>query len=186
VGRAPVAALDAARARPWSELGGGRVLPAPLPPPPRATGWWVAAACALSLAGAATWFTLQDPGPPPEAPVRADFEPTADGWSVRFDAADLSVVDVVVLDAAGFRRLSPSARAGKGAWATGEGDYRLDVGAARVAVLASPDGLPDLDAWLGEAAFADDPFQRLAQRVREEDPRADVALSPARTPAEEI
>ena len=160
--------------------------PPPCRPPPRATGWWAAAACALLLSGVALWGTLQDPGPPPTAPVQAEFEPTLDGWSVRFDASDRSVVDIVVLDGGGFRRLAPGARAGKGAWATGEGDFRLDVMAPRVAVLASPDGLPDLDAWLGEAAFADDPFMRLAQRVHEEDPRADVALSPARLAPEEI
>ena len=186
LGRAPVAALDAARTRPWAELGGGRTLPAPLPPPPRATGWWVAAACTFLLAASAMWFTIQDPGPPPEMPVMADFEPTTAGWSIRFDATDLSVIDVVVLDASGFRRHAPGTRVGKGAWATGEGDYRLDVDAARVAVLSSPEGLPELDTWLGEAAGADDPFQRLAQRVRMEAPRADVALSPPRTPPREI
>lgn len=186
LGRAPVAALDAARARPWSELGSSRILPAPLPPPPKATAWWVAAVCALAVSGAATWLTLQDPGPLPAAPVRADFEPTLEGWSVRFDASDRAVVDIVVLDGSGFRRLLPGARASKGAWATGEGDFRVDVGAPRVAVFASPDGLPNLDEWVGEAAGTEDPFRRLAQRVRREDPRADVALSPARTAPEEI
>lgn len=186
VGPAPVAALDAARAKPWSELGSDRSLPAPLPPPPRATGWWVAAACALVLAGAATWATLRTSVAPPTAPVEAEFMPTHDGWSVRFDTSDRSVVDIIVLDGGGFRRLSPAARAGKGAWATGEGDFQLDVGSPRVAVLASPEGLPELDSWLGEAAFADDPFARLAQRVREGDPRADVVLSPARTAPEGI
>jgi len=186
LGIAPVAALEAARTRPWAELGTGRSLPAPLPPPPRATGWWAAAVCMFLLASGATWLTLQDPGPPPDMPVAADFQPTTRGWSVRFDATDLSVIDVVVLDAGGFRRHTPATRVGKGAWATGEGDYRLDVDAARVAVLSSPDGLGDLDAWLLEAAGAEDPFQRLAQRVRSEAPRADVALSPPRMLPQEI
>lgn len=186
LGPLPVRAMEAARARPWAETGGIGELPAPLPPPPRATVWWAAAAAVTLLAGGIALQVLREPTPTPDTPVHAKFTASDIGWTVRFDAADLSVVDVVVADRRGLRRMGVGRRASKGAWSTGEGDYMMSMPGRRIALIASPDGLADLGRWVDDVANVDDPFAALTRRVLEADSRADVVLSPVRVAVGEI
>jgi len=102
---------------------------------------------------------------------------------VRFDTSELATVDVVVLDEGELRLSRRSVQAEKGAWATGDGDYRLEIDGDAVALLSSPDGLPGLEALLMHAGTNVAPLDTLAAAVREMDPRADVALSPPRPPS---
>ena len=178
-----VAALEAARARPWADLGGLGALPAPLPPPPSATAWWAGAAIAAALAVTAAIYTLAPRAPNPDTPVEARFSAQPDGWSVRFDTSELATVDVVVLDDGELHLSRRSVKAEKGAWATGDGDYRLEVDGDAMALVSSPEGLPGLEALLMHAGTNAAPLDTFAAAVREMDPRADVALSPPRPPS---
>ncbi len=175
-----VAALEAARARPWSDLGGIGELPAPLPEPPSAVRWWMGAvaAAAATISLAAVSFMPRPHSP--DTPIEASFNPTAEGWSLRFDTAELATVDIVVIDGGELRSHRRDVRASKGAWASGNGDYQLEIPGDAVAVFASPAGLPGMEGWLLEAARAPDPLALLSERVQAAEPRADVALSPPR------
>ena len=79
--------VEAARARPWADLGGiGE--PPPLPPPPSAALWWAAAAASLLLTAGFSAATLLPQAPSPDTPVVAAFTQTGAGWSARFDTHD--------------------------------------------------------------------------------------------------
>lgn len=186
LGPTPLRALETARARPWSELAGLGELPAPLPPPPRATGWWMGASAVAALATLLTWATFRTPSVSPTTPVDAAFSETGAGWNVRFDAEDVAVVDVVVQDGTALRRQGRALRAAKGGWSTGQGDYALHVSGDRVVVIASPDGIAQLDAWIDEVGGGPEALDRLAERVGSDQPFADLALSPAKVRPPEI
>ena len=175
-----VAAIEAARARPWADLGGLTDLPTPMPPPPSARGWWLGAAAAAALALGIGAATLGPEPTQPDTPVAAGFLPTATGWSVRFDTEDLATVDVVALDEGTLSIRLRSVRAAKGAWATGDGDYALEIKGDDVAVITSPEGLEPLEAWVHEAARQPDPLLWLRDHLLSVAPQADVAVSPAR------
>ncbi len=186
LGPAPLRALETARARPWSELADLGELPAPLPPPPRATMWWAAATAVASLAALLTWVTFRAPAVTPTMPVQAAFTETRGGWAVRFDAEDVAVVDVVVQDGTVLRRFGRALQAAKGGWSTGEGDYALQLPGDRVVLIASPAGIVDLDAWIDEVGGGPEALDRLAERVADGEPYADLALSPAKVSSPEI
>jgi hypothetical protein len=102
-------------------------------------------------------------------------------WEVRFDTLDLAVVDIISLDSSG--RLSVvqrDLRAAKGALATGEGDFSARVPGEGAAIIASPEGIADLDALVDASDDATEPLDALRRKVREAGVGADVALSPRR------
>ena len=105
---------------------------------------------------------------------------TPSGWGVRFDTEDLATVDVVVIQEGALSIQLRNVKAGKGAWATGDGDYALEVRGEDVAVISSPGGLDALEEWVHTAAKQPDPLPWLKEHLRSVAPQADVAVSPAR------
>lgn len=174
LGPVPVAAIEEARSRPWSEIDGVGELPATLPPPPRATAWWLGAAGLTALTVLAGTLTLREPAPEPLYPLEVRWQ--ADG--ARFDADDLARVDVVVLDGGGLRVREAALGPEKGRYATGEGDYFLPAAGGRLLLISSEDGVANLQGLVAGVALAGDPLDALVARVREADPRADIALAP--------
>lgn len=180
VGPLPLQAIEGARARPWGELAGLDELPLPLPPPPRATAWWLCAAVAVLLAIAAAAVVGREQAAAPAYPLQARFVPMAGAWDLRFDTHDLAVVDIIAQRGGQLELAHASVRGGKGRWATGEGDYRLQVDGQAVAVVTSAEGIPDLAARLAAASADADPLSSLRERVLAADARAAVLTSPAR------
>ncbi len=178
LGPIAVDALAAARSRPWSEIEGLGELPSPRPPPPRATRWWVAAAICAMASIATGVHVLTPKGPPPATPIEVQFKPAEDGWNIRFDADDLAVVDVVALGADGLELLHPSALAGKGQWATGEGDYYLSVPHDTVALISSAAGIPGIEELIVQARAQPVPMQAIEGWIREAHPTVDFVVSP--------
>ncbi len=174
-------AIDAAQMVAWSDVRGAGELPAALPPAPKARDWWAGAA-ALAVLNAAVALWLLNPGlPPPTVPVEAEFADLGSGWDVRFDTSDLAVVDVVVLDDRGLRVHRAGLQAAKGAWSTGDGEYQIRLPGRGVALVTSPEGVA-LDELIIRSKNEAAPLETLAGLVREADNRADVAISPPRTP----
>ena len=179
LGPLPVQALEEARARPWSEIDRVGELPAPLPPPPSAMGWWGIAGASLLAAVLAGVWALSPPHPVPDFPIEASFRHADGSWDLRFDTGDLAVVDVLVQDEHGLHVFAREFRAEKGQWATGEGDFHLNLSGSGVAIVSSADGVPEI-ADLALAASRDaDPLRSLAKRVQDAHPTASVALTPA-------
>ncbi|MEL6346443.1 MAG: hypothetical protein AAFV53_25255 [Myxococcota bacterium] len=179
LGPLPVRVLEAARARPWAEIDGIGELPPPLPPPPRATGLWVAtAALAVGTALVGAW-ALNPPAVPPTCPIQADFIVRDAGIIARFDADELSVIDVVALEDAALQVVASQEREGKGRWATGEGDYQLHLPARRVALISSPEGIGELAPLMEQAKWSERPLEALVEQVRIRFPEADVVISPS-------
>lgn len=154
LGPLPTTALEAARARPWAEIQGMAPLPPPRPPPPSSARWWIATgvlALAVGLVGALMFVALPDerPAAPPLELVRTGVDN-----ALRFDAADGAAVDVLVEVDGKVERLGDGSVAGKGRWATGEGDYEILLPSPNFLLLTSPAPLADLDAIIarGEAA----------------------------------
>lgn len=183
LGPLPVEALERARACPWSELQGMPPLPAPRPPPPRATGWWVAAGLSLLAAVATGIWVLRPRTMPPPTPLEAAWTPTRHGWDVRFDTDDLAVVDVIARRSDGLHTIARSRRVGKAEWATGEGDYQLHVDGDEVALVSSPNGVANLADLVAQASHAPRPLQALATALHAAWPAADVAVSPSSEPS---
>lgn len=181
LGPAPVAALEAARARPWADVGPLCELPAPLPQPPKATAYWASAGLLGALTLAVAAWASRPPSPEPTTPLSAGMVRKDGAWEVRFDTLDLAVVDIISLDSSG--RLSVvqrDLRAAKGALATGEGDFSARVPGEGAAIIASPEGIADLDALVDASDDATEPLDALRRKVREAGVGADVALSPRR------
>ncbi|MFT5682629.1 MAG: hypothetical protein ACI8RZ_003551 [Myxococcota bacterium] len=182
LGPLPVYALEAARARPWSEVDGIGELPPPLPPPPRATRWWAAALLSGGLAVLAGTSALSPQAPPPLCPIEAEFERGEDTLTARFDTNDLAIVDVVALssgpDGDALQLFVRDEGVTKGRFATGEGDYQITLPAYQVAIISSPDGVASLSALMEEVRYEESPLTALAERIRSRDDRADVVVSP--------
>ena len=177
VGPLPLLAVEAARSRPWGEVMGVPELPPPLPPAPQATRWWLAAG-ALGLLAIATGFqVLHAPAQPPIYPLQTDFHRDAGGWEVRFDTDELAVLDVVVRREGRLELVEHDVRAGKGAWATGEGDYRLKLPGQDIVVISSAHGIPSLPALVADARRSADPLATLAAEIQASEPRAAIAAS---------
>ena len=177
LGPVAVEALEAAKGRTWADMGSACELPVALPPPPKATSWWVAAA----LAGVAviwTWkWVNQDPPDPPETPIEASFTQLDYGWNIRFDTPNLATVDVVVLEQGAMRIHREEIRAAKGVWATGEGDYELAVPGEQVLLVSSPNGVPELSSMVMATSRNSDPLDALATQILNSHPSADVQIS---------
>jgi hypothetical protein len=182
LGPLPIYALEAARARPWSEIDGIGELPPPLPPVPRATRWWAAAMLSGVLATLAGVATLSPPPPPPHCPIEAEFQVSEGSITARFDTSDLASVDVVAIhagpDGRALQLFVRDERVGKGRFATGEGDYQITLPAEQVAIISSPDGIAALTALMEEVRYEESPLAALAERIRSRDVRADVVVSP--------
>lgn len=178
IGPLPLQAVEAARARPWGELMGMDELPSPLPPPPRATRWWIFAAAMVLLAVLAGAVVSRNRQLEPAYPLTARFVPQPGGWEARFDTHDLAVVDVVVRRDGKLEHVHEHVRDGKGRWATGEGDYLLLLDAEEALIITSAQGVPDLDARLQAARQETDPLASLADRVRAADGHAAIARTP--------
>ena len=183
LGPAPLAALEEARSRPWAEIDGVGELPLPLPPPPSSVGWWMIAGLATTAAALAGWWVLTPPEVAPAWPIDGAWTRTDAGLEVRFDTDDLAVLDVVVQDDSGVHLDQGGLRAEKGRLATGEGDFALNLPAARALLISSPDGLSDLDALIAGARVQADPMAALARLVTEQHPTAFVFASPGPDPA---
>jgi hypothetical protein len=128
----------------------------------------------LTFLGARAILAPREVGP--ETPVDARFTSTAGGIEARFDAPDPSVVEVVALKDGALVPVRTGLRAAKGMLATGEGDYTIRAAADGLLVVASPDGLPALSAWIAQAGGGPDGLARLAAQVAQAEPRADIAL----------
>jgi hypothetical protein len=182
LGPLPHASLAAARSALWSELDGFQPLPAPAPPAPHARGSWLVAAAVLGTAGAvgATVRAPEDPGP--TFPVDAAFSVQDGRLIAAFDTDDLATVDVVVERDEGDIVIAQRAlREGKGALATGEGDYRIGAAGRRAAIISS-DGIGDLELLVAAASADADPLDSLRARLRTRHPRAAIVLSPPAAP----
>jgi len=177
VGPLPLQAVEAARSRPWGEVMGLGELPTPLPPPPKATRWWLAAAGLVGLAAGVGYLVLRGPQEPPIYPLQTRFASTTDGWDLRFDTDELAVLDVVVRREGRLEVVAHDVQAGKGAWATGEGDYRLHLKGQDALVISSAHGIPALLDRVAEARRAADPVAALQDDIHATDPRAAIAWS---------
>ena len=118
----------------------------------------------------------------PSTPVEANFLARESGFWVRFDLDDLAVLDVVTHQEGTLRVQFPSVGKERGEWATGEGDFAIQVVADGVALIASPSGVEGLDAIIEAANRDEQPLLSLRERIRATLPEADVAISPLPTP----
>lgn len=177
LGPLPLRAIEVARGRPWGELDGVTELPMPRPPPPSAAPWWVAAGLTWALTAATALLALRPSPPSLSAPVQAAFTATGGLVEVRFDVPDLATVELVALREGKLAVVHRGVMAGKGAWATGEGDYAVVVPAQAVTVIASDGGVDDLEAILEQANARPAPFAALPGLLSAAHPEADLASS---------
>lgn len=165
LGPLPTTAFEAARARPWAEIHGMAPLPPPRPPPPSSARWWIAtAALALTVGLVGAAMFVVDPGERPAAPP-VELVQTGAQSSLRFDAADGAAVDVLAVVDGRVVRLGDGSVAGKGRWATGDGDYQVHVPSPAFLLLTSPTPLADLDAIIATQLAAGGGLDGIAAAV---------------------
>ncbi len=179
LGPVAVQAMEAARSRPWAEVDTLSELPPPRPAPPSPIRWWVVAAFfGISATGVGVQ-TFSVPEHEPDVPVEAFFDSVENGWEVTFDADDLAVIDVVSVLEDGPTVVHRDVRKRRGEWATGEGDYRVYVPGTTVVLLASEDGLPDLETVVQRSRSKPAPMLFLEDWIREEFPTVEWVGSPS-------
>jgi hypothetical protein len=184
LGPVAVSALESARSRPWSEVDTLSELPPPRPAPPSAWRWWLVAGL---MAVGATIMGVKVFGPQqmrPQMPIEAEFTSVEDGWEIIFDAEDMAVIDFIAITENGPTLVHNDVRANRGQWATGEGNFRIYVPGTSVAIVASEDGLPDLEGLVKRSKLEPSPMISLEQWVRTAHPTVDWVGSPAITAEE--
>jgi hypothetical protein len=181
LGPVAVAVLEAARARPWSEVDTLAELPPPRPAPPTAMRWWLLAGL---MAVAAAVMGIKVVGPQrvhPNTPIEAQFLAVEEGWEITFDAEDMAVIDFVSVTEDGPTLVHKNIRANRGQWATGEGNFRIYVPGSAVAIVASEHGIKDLESLIKRSKLETSPMISLEQWVRSAHPKVDWVGSPAIT-----
>lgn len=178
LGPLPMRCLDAVRSKTWGDVDGMDELPVPLPPPPKATQWWMAAAMStlLSLTSIAWAIETTDSGS--TAPLDAEFDAYTEFVDVRFDLPDDAHVAVVRLKGGILQIDGAYTPITKGRLSTGDGRFILRVDAPRIAVISSSEPITDLDILMQAAQVNSDPMDALEQQVLAKYPTADVVVSP--------
>ena len=179
LGPVAVQAIETARSRPWADVDTLGELPPPRPAPPSPVRWWVVAGLLGLFAVGVGIQTFSDPEHQPDVPVEASFDAVENGWEITFDADDLAVIDIVSVLDDGPTLLHQDVRKRRGEWATGEGDYRVYVPGNTVVLLASEQGLPDLEAMVQRSRSKPSPMIFLEQWIRNDFPTVDWVGSPS-------
>lgn len=166
-----------ARYRTWGTVDGVGELPPPLPEPPAARSAWVGVGVLCAALAAAVRLAVASPAPGVAYPLDVEFSPGRGGVWTAFDVDDRALVAVVRTDGDTLQQVGPAdSPADKALWAVGDGTFRLHTTGAGVAVVSSPQALPELDAWLAAASGTADPLDALAERIEGAVAGADVRV----------
>jgi len=178
LGPLAIRSMDAARSRPWGSIDGMGELPMPLPPPPKATSWWVGAIVSGMLSISSLAWALTPEPITPNYPLEAEFYVTNEAVDVRFDVNDMAYVSIVQLRQGILTREDEFTPVGKGKHSTGDGRYYLRVDAPRIAVISSVEPIGDMAVLLQAAQIAEEPLDALVQQVKANIANADIVISP--------
>ena len=151
----------------------------PLPPPPKATFWWVAAAVSGFFGISSLAWALTPEELDPNYPISAEFYVTPEAVDVRFDVSDMSYISIVRLNNGVLTREDEFAPIEKGQYSTGDGRYYLRVDAPRIAVISSTKSIGDMAIYLQAAQIAPDPLEALVDQVKANITDSDIVISPA-------
>ena len=97
---------------------------------------------------------------------------------MTFDADDLAVIDVISVLDDGPTVVHRDVRKRRGEWATGEGNFRVYVPGSTVVILASEEGLPDLEMVVQRSRSKPSPMIFLEEWIRTEFPTVEWVGSP--------
>ena len=178
LGPLAIRSLDAARSRPWGSIDGIGELPMPLPPPPKATFWWLSAGVSGLLGISSLAWALAPESAQPNFPIDAEFYVTPEAVDVRFDVSDMSYVSVVRLNNGTLTREAELSPVQKGQYSTGDGRYYLRIDAPRAAIISSTKPIGDMAIYLQAAQIAEDPLEALIDQVKANIMDSDIVISP--------
>ncbi len=152
--------------RSWGLVDGVGELPAVLPEPPSARGWWAAVGVLAALGLAMLRVALFAPASSAPSDVWAEFTPGRGGVWVSFDVPEEALVTLVALEGGHLRaELASVDAADKAELALGDGSYRLHVPGDGALLLSHAASLDDLDRLLRASEADEDPLQGLASRL---------------------
>lgn len=161
------------RSRAWGLVEGLDALPVALDePPPTRRAWTLVAA--LAVAASVAWAVALAPERSgPTFPLEVSFAPGRGGVWASFDVDDEANL-ALVRDMGGKLDvvMASATPADKARFALGDGAFRVHTQATGLLVAATPAPLSDLTAWASAAPDLD----TLAARIRDVQPRADVAV----------
>ena len=170
--------MELTRSRQWGEVDTIGPLPEPLPGPPPAGRWWLAALLTTLVAVLMGLFVMSSEVSDAAFPIRAEFSVTEESVSVSFDIHDDALIAIVVQGAEGLEVIHQSNNSvEKGQFATGLGDYRLDTDNARMMLVSSPTALDSLSEMVLAASGAVAPLDSLATQLKIRYPEADLTTS---------
>jgi len=149
----------------WGQVDGVDALPEPLPPPPSAARYWVAAAFVTLLAVAAGVWAADPVTTPPQVALDAQSEV----GGVVFDTDDHAWIEVIALRSGRAEVVFHSESPGdKGALATGDGRFRLAAEGDALVLVASPSRIEGVDRVVGVLPPTEArPVDVLVERLRE-------------------
>jgi len=177
LGPLPVRVVEKARSRPWGDLAPGCELPAPLPPPPKPTGWWALAATVAVSCGLMVLWMLMSSAPISVTPVDLSVKMSDGIWDLNFDTDDLATVDIIALRSGKLQLVHHNVTLGKGEWSSGHGRYNVVVAGEGAIVLSSPHGIDSIEMMLDAASNDPKPMLSFKDRVATLVPEADVAIA---------
>ena len=170
--------MELTRSRQWGEIDTIGPLPEPLPGPPPAGRWWLAALVTTLVAVLVGLFVMRSEVSDAAFPIRAEFSVTEELVSVSFDLHDDALVAIVVQGAEGLEVIHQSYNSvEKGQFATGLGDYRLDTDNPRMMLVSSPTALDSLSEMVFAASGAVAPMDSLATQLKIRYPEVDITTS---------
>jgi hypothetical protein len=177
LGPAPVLALETSRSRPWGEIDGIPNLPESLPPPPNVARWWSSAIAAGLLALAVGLLVLMGGGTRATYSFESKEFWGSNGLTVRFDIDDMAFLNAYQFTPAGIKvELESRTAADKAAFATGEGDFELEVAPGGLVLVASPEPLIGIQGLVVGSPDTAAGRSTIKNQVRARYPDADVAV----------
>ena len=178
LGPLPIHCLDATRSRAWGAIDGIDELPQPLPPPPKATSFWVAASLISALSLSSWAWALSPIDSEFVYRINAEFSTSLESVDIRFDVSDNAYLSVVRLNNNVLTLDEEYSNATKGQIATGDGRFYLRVDAPRAALISSHEPLLELKSLLFSAQNGENPLEDLQRQITQAYPDTDIVLSP--------
>ena len=171
------AAEREARFRGWGLIDDMDRLPGVLPEPPSARGLGIGVAGLALCTALLLWLAFPPAPSSANYPLQAEFTQGRGGIWTAFDVEEAAYITLVREDTDGLELVAaPQSPSAKGAYAVGDGSYRLHTPGSGVLLVSSAAEVVDVEDLIHTAETAERPLLALSEMVKKASPGADTEV----------